>query len=542
MLALPARDGGCTTPHPTLDPICIHTLLTTTHPACNDTLLQRHPAHAEDLAMAADDTIHDPSPYDLAIIGGGTAALVASVGAAGVGARVVLIEADRTGGDCLWTGCVPSKALLHAGQRAHDMRTGGPGVAGVEPEVDFRAVMDHIRSTQAAIEPHDSPERLEREGVEVVHGYGRFVGDGRIEVELHGGGTREIAYLTAMVATGSQPVLPPVPGLDEVGALTNETVWDLEELPARLLVLGGGPIGSELGQAFSRLGSQVTLVEMADRLLIKEEPEASEVVGRRLAAEGIDVRTSTKAVGARRDGDEVVLTVEASDGSTSELRADAVLAAAGRRPSTDGIGLETVGVEVDGRGAMVVDHTLRSANPRVFGAGDVVGMLPFTHVAGHHGGLVVTNALFGLRRKVEPNAVPWATFTDPEVGRVGFTEAEARERHGNDVEVTRIGHDKLDRAIAVGDPDGFTKLVLVGSKVAGATIVGPVAGEATAEVVQVMRSGGSVSDLGQAIHAYPTFGESVQKAANEKLRETYLSDRTRKVTGPALKVMRRLRD
>ncbi len=485
--------------------------------------------------------------YDLAIIGGGTAALVASVGAAGVGAKVVLIESDRTGGDCLWTGCVPSKAILAAAKRAQDARTADRfGVHVGEVRVDFAQVMDHVRSTQQTIAPVDSPERLEGEGVEVVAGRGRFTGEHEITVALNDGGERVIRFHNAVIATGSQPMYPPVPGLEESGAITNEGLWELTELPRRMVVLGGGPIGAELGQAFSRLGSDVAIVEMAPRILIKEEPEASALVHAAFVAEGIEVLVDTKAVGARRDTvtDEIVLTVEAAAGGAArELRADVVLVAAGRRPSTAGLGLELVGVDTDRRGAVVVDDTLRTSASGIFAAGDVAGLLPFTHVAGHHGGIVVTNALFKLRRKVESAAVPWVTFTEPEVGHVGLTEADARAEHGDDVVTSTFHHDHLDRALAAGVAHGFTKIVARGNgKIIGATIVGEVGGEATAEVVQVMANGGKWEDLGQRIHAYPTFGEGVAKAANEHLRTKYLSPRTKKLAAPVLKIMRRFSD
>ena len=465
--------------------------------------------------------------HDLVVLGGGTAGLVAAFGAAGVGARAVLVERARTGGDCLWTGCVPSKSLIAAADLAQRIRDGGRlGIRPAEPKVDFGAVMAHVRRAQAAIEPRDSPERLRRAGVELIEAEGRFAGPGRIEA-----GGSELRYRRALVATGSRPVLPPVPGLAEAEPLTSDTIWTLERLPARLAVLGGGPLGCELAQAFARLGSAVTLVEAADRLLGREEPQAGELVAARLRAEGVHVRLGTQAEGVE-PGRLLV------PGAGVEF--DALLVATGRRPNTEGIGLEAVGARTTPDGAVAVDDRMRTTARGVFAAGDVTGALPFTHVAAEHARIVVPNALFGARRRMSYDAVPWVTFTDPEVARVGMSEAQARERLG-EIVVRRLDYGDLDRAVAAGETDGFCKLV--GDRrgrIVGATIAARQAGEAIGEIAAWMRSGAGLGDLSRAVHAYPTLAEGPARAADEHLREKYLNDRVRTAARPLLAALRLL--
>ncbi|MCC5950212.1 MAG: FAD-dependent oxidoreductase [Nitriliruptoraceae bacterium] len=455
---------------------------------------------------------------DLLIVGGGTAGLVAAVGAASQGARVTLIERARTGGDCLWTGCVPSKALITAAAAAHTARHSdhlGVHAAGVE--VDMAAVMAHVKQAIATIEPHDSPERLRSEGVEVVEAGARFTAPDT--VTLDDGSTR--AFRHALIATGSEPVLPPVEGLADADPLTNETLWDLTELPDRLVVLGGGPIGCELGQAFQRLGTQVTIVELEDRLLPREEPEASAVVGARLRAEGVDVRTATRAARVEPAGDGTSTVVVTGDAGEESISADRILVAAGRRPRTEGLGLDTAEVVLDERGAVAVDDRLQTSNPKIYAAGDVTMKLPFTHVAAAHGATVVQNALFGLRAQVDHERIPWVTFTSPEVARVGLSVAQARERFGDEVTVRRADHTDVDRAVATGTTDGFA--MLVGDPkgcLVGATVVGPRAGETIGEVVAWITNGAKVSAIARSsTHAYPTWSDDVSAASLEALRD-----------------------
>lgn len=470
--------------------------------------------------------------YDLAVIGGGTAGLSAAIGAAGVGARVCLIERAATGGDCLWTGCVPSKSLLAAAHLAHRMRhADAVGLIPVEPDLDFARVMAHVHAARDDLAPHDSPQRLRREGVEVIEGQAGFVGPGRIAVDGRG-----IAYRTALIATGSRPLVPPLPGLGEARPLTTDTVWDLGELPGRLLVLGGGPTGCELGQAFARLGSSVTIVETADFVLRREEPEARELVAERLRADGVDLRLSTRAV--RVEGSEVV--VERA-GTRERIPFDRVLVTVGRRADTEGLGLETVGVETREDGSVVIDDSLRTTGKGIFAAGDVVGGPRFTHVAAYHSRLAVMNALFHLRRRLSYDAVPWATFTDPEVGRVGLAEAQARERWGAEATIWRFDYTELDRAICAGQAYGFAKLVGdPKGRLVGATVAAPAGGEVIAELAAWVAQGGKLDDVSQTVHTYPTFARGPARAADDYLRDKLLNERVRRVARPVLTLLRLL--
>ncbi len=470
--------------------------------------------------------------YDIAVVGGGTAGLVTAFGAAGVGARVVLVERERTGGDCLWTGCVPSKSLIAAAELAHRIRTADAvGLPPREPEIDFAAVMGRVRAAQAQIAPHDSPERLRREGVEVLHGDATFASPGRLDVD-----GRTFAFRTAVIATGSEPAVPPIEGLHETDSVTTDELWELDALPKRLVVLGGGAVGCELAQAFARLGSRVTIVETADSLLPVEEPEAGGLLAERFEGERIGVRVGATATRVE-DGPDRRLVIERA-GSEERLPFDRVLVSTGRQPVTADLGLKAVGVEVNEKRAVEVDSTLRTSVAGVFAAGDVTGALPFTHVAAQHGRLVVPNALFHARRRFDGDAIPWVTFTDPEIARVGLSESQARDRHG---EVLVESHDygELDRAIVAGTAYGFAKLVAdTKGRLLGATVAAPAAGEAIAELAARMRLGGKIGGISQTVHAYPTFAEGPARAADEHLRKRFLNDRTRRVARPVLAVLR----
>ncbi|MDQ6784076.1 MAG: FAD-dependent oxidoreductase [Actinomycetota bacterium] len=468
--------------------------------------------------------------YDLAVIGGGTAGLIASRVAAALGARVVLVERGRPGGDCLWTGCVPSKSLIAAANLAHKMRTAGSvGLCPTEPDIDFARVMAHVHGSQATIEPKDSADSLRADGVEVIEGSGCFVGPGRIDVD----GTI-VRYRSALIATGSAPVTPDLDGLDGA-ALTNETLWDLTEQPGRLAILGGGPIGCELGQAFQRLGTQVTMVESADWVLSKEEPEAQQLIAARLRADGIDLRLGATAV---RVEDQTVLVVH-EGGTERRIDFDRILVAAGRRPDTDGLGLESIGADLNDRGAVKVNDRLATTAKGVYAAGDAVGALPFTHVAGYHGRTVVINALFHARSKVSYDAVPWATFTDPEVGRVGLTEAQARDRYGDEVVAVVYDYELSDRAVTAGDARGFAKLVGdPKGRLVGATVAAAAGGESIAELAAWVRIGAKIDDVSQTVHAYPTFSEGQARAADDYLMAKHLTPSVRKITRPVLAVLR----
>ncbi|MER7461126.1 FAD-dependent oxidoreductase [Micromonospora sp. NPDC126480] len=449
--------------------------------------------------------------WDLAVIGGGTAGIVAAKTAGRFGARVGLVESDRTGGDCLWTGCVPSKSLIAAAHAAHTVRTAARfGVHTGPPRVDDAAVLAYVKAAIARIEPVDSPAAIAADGAEVVTGRAEFTGPSTLRV-TGDSGVREVRFRWALIATGSAPAVPEVPGLVDADPLTTETLWDLAALPRRVAVFGGGPIGCELGQALARLGVEVTIVELADRLLAKEEPEVSALIAERLRAEGVTVLIGTSV--DRVDGG----TLHLAGGDTVVV--DRILVATGRRPRTRRLGLAAAGVRCDERGHVVIDDRLRTSNRRIYAAGDVTGTLPFTHVAGVQGSYAATNALLGLRRRVDYAAVPWVTFTDPEVAHVGATLAQARRRHGDRVHARRLAHEHVDRAVTDGRTDGFTNLVIgPGGRLLGATVVAPRAGESIAELAAAIRRGAKARDVAGTVHAYPTYADGPWNATLAQVR------------------------
>jgi pyruvate/2-oxoglutarate dehydrogenase complex dihydrolipoamide dehydrogenase (E3) component len=469
----------------------------------------------------------DGRPWDFLIIGGGTAGLVAAHTAAGFGATTLLVERELTGGDCLWTGCVPSKSLLSAAHTVGDARAAAArGVHVGEVTVDFAAVMDHVRSAITTIEPVDSPAALRAAGVTVARGTVLLTGPRSATVD-----GRPVSFNQALVATGSAPVVPDLPGLAEVDPLTSDSVWSLTELPQRLLVLGGGPIGCELGQGFARLGSSVTLVEASDRLIAGETPPASDLLERALRRDGVDVRTGVKltSIDPDRRGRRVAVL---DDGS--EIEVDVVLLAVGRRPRTSDLGLEAAGVALTDAGFIDVDASLRTTNPRIWAAGDLTGYPPFTHVAGNHGSLAASNAVLGLRRKVAPDLVPRVTYTSPEVASFG-TAADSRPG----LVVHTVPHSEVDRAVAEGATEGYSQLVLdERGKVVGASIVGPRAGESLAEALLAAQQGLKARSMAAAIHAYPTWSDGIWKAALAQGRADLAATPTKQAT-TALAALRR---
>ncbi len=452
------------------------------------------------------------TPWDLVVVGGGTAGIVASTTAARLGARVALVESERTGGDCLWTGCVPSKALIAAAAVASSARrASSKGIEVGEVSVDFAEVMAGVRASIAEIAPVDSPDTLRRKGVHVITGRARFTGDASLEVD-----GKTLGFRRALLCTGAAPAVPPVPGLrDGATTLTSDTVWDLDSLPARLLVMGGGSIGCELGQAFARLGAEVTVIEAAERLLPQEDPDAAAVVEASMRADGVVVRTRTTVVAVDASGGGTSVDLQEEGGGRSSVRVDAVLVAVGRRPRTDEIGLAAAGVELTESGAVVVDRHLRTSNPRIWAAGDVTPLPAFTHVAGVHGALAATNALLGLRRTVDLSAVPRVTFTDPEVAAVGAaTGAPVGGSPRRRLRPVQEAHVDVDRAVVDGRTEGFTRLVLDRRRrVVGATLVGPRAGESLAEVTLAIQQGLGTAALTSTTHPYPTYGDGVWNAA-----------------------------
>lgn len=468
-----------------------------------------------------------PERWDLLVLGGGTAGIVAAKTAASLGARVLLVERDRTGGDCLWTGCVPSKALLAAADAAARARAASRfGVHVQEVRVDFGQAMDHVRASIDHIAPVDSPEALEAAGVTVRRGTGRFVGDGVIDVD-----GQTLHFTQAVIATGAEPAVPPIPGLADLDILTSDSVWELREPPRRLAVLGAGSIGCELGQGLARLGVDVTLVEGAARILPREDPDAAAVVHSTLEAEGLEIRLGRSVTSVASTGPQSGrLCLE--DGSSVEF--DRLLVAVGRRPRTRDLGLEAIGVEVDERGFVVVDRTLRTTNPRLWAAGDLTGHPQFTHVAGVHGSLAASNAVLGVRRAVETSAVPRVTYTHPEVAAVGVDTG--RERDG--LRVLTLGHSHVDRAVTEGDTAGLTRLAVdPKGRIVGATVVGPRAGETLGELALAIRRGLRTRDLAGITHAYPTWNDGPWNAAIADVREQLARPATRR----ALRALARTR-
>ena len=461
-----------------------------------------------------------PRRFDrnLIVIGGGSAGLVTAYIAAAVRATVTLVERDRMGGDCLNTGCVPSKALIRTGRLLAQARASQRyGVRRLQAEVDFAEVMERVAGVIRRIEPHDSVDRYRGLGVDVVRGEATVVSPWEVEVRGDDGRVQRLSARNLVIATGAWPTVPPIPGLAESGYLTSETVWSLREPPGRLLVLGGGPIGCELAQAFARIGVPVILVEMASRLMTREDPEASSAAAAALAADGVDLRLGHRALRFERDGGGRTLVAD-RDGHEVRLAFDTVLVALGRTPRATGFGLEALGIVAGERGTLEVDPWLRTRMPNVYACGDVASPYQFTHAAAHMAWYCAVNALFGrLRRyRVDWSVIPWCTFTDPEIARVGLSEQEAKAR-GIAVEVTRYGIDDLDRAIADSADNGFVKVLTApgSDKVLGVTIVAEHAGELIGEYVSAMKHGLGLERILGTIHVYPTMSEANRFAAGQ---------------------------
>ncbi len=459
--------------------------------------------------------------YDLIVVGGGSAGLVAAVGAAKLGARVALVERRALGGDCLYTGCVPSKTLIASARYAHQI--GRASTYGFAPltwqfkDDNFAAITARVQQVISTVGAHDAPDIFRAEGIEIIFGTPRFISPHELEIEPQaesGAAKLTLRARRFCLSTGSRPAAPPVAGLAQAGFITNEEVFHLQTLPRTLVVLGGGPIGLELGQSFARLGSRVTVVEMGERLLPKEDEEVSHAIAAVLRAEGVEVLLQTRAAGATRTMDgRKSLTVE-RHGTTRELAADEILVATGRKPNIAGLNLEAAGVRYDAE-RIHTDAYLRTSAPHIYAAGDVTGHFPFTNTAAYEAALVVRNALFfwPLTQRADFRVVPWTTFTDPEIARVGLTEGEARARHER-IHVYRAAFADNDRAQAESAADGFCKLVCAGRKqeIVGAHIVGPHAGELIHEIVLAMKQRLPAAALGSLIHVYPTLTQVNQQA------------------------------
>ena len=478
-----------------------------------------------------------PRRFDrnLIVIGGGAAGLVSAYIAATVRAGVTLVEAGKLGGDCLNTGCVPSKALIRSARLAHHFREAGRwGLAPVDPDIRLPAVMARVNAVIRAIEPHDSAERYRALGVEVIEGHARLIDPWTVEISQPGGTTARLTTRAVVIATGAHAHVPDIPGIAASGYWTSDTMWDAlgrcEHLPGRIVVLGGGPIGCELAQALARLGAQVTLVERGARLLAREDGDVAALVRESLAASGVTVLTGHAAVAFEQDGSARTVVVEAA-GARTPIAYDALIVALGRKARLSGFGLEELGIET--AGTIAIDAWMATKYPNILAAGDVAGPWQFTHVAAHQAWYATVNALFApLKRfRADYRVIPWTTFVDPEVARVGLGEDDARAR-GIAVEVTRFDLAELDRAIADGATCGFVKVLTPPGRdrILGAVIVGEHAGELLAEFVLAMKHGIGLNTLLGTIHTYPTMAEASRYVAGEWKRN-HASERVLRALG-----------
>lgn len=452
--------------------------------------------------MEATDMSTKRIKTDVCVIGAGSGGLSVAAGAVQMGAKVVLLEGHKMGGDCLNFGCVPSKALIAAAKHAQAMRTGETfGVTPVAPQVSYSAAKDHVRRVIETIAPVDSQERFEGLGVEVIREFGRFIS----KTEVQAGDT-VIEARRFVIATGSRPFVPPIPGIDSVPCETNETIFELRERPGHLIVIGGGPIGMEMAQAHVRLGSRVTVIEGA-RALGKDDPELAEIILEKIRAEGVEIIEGAQA--AQVSGAAGAIRVETEDGRVFE--GTHLLMAVGRKANIERLDLDRAGIAHDR--AVTVGPDLRTTNRRVYAVGDVAGGLQFTHVAGYHAGVVIRAILFGLPAKAKTAHIPWATYTDPELAQVGLTEAQARKEHGARLEVVRFPYHENDRAIAEGKTTGLIKVMVVKGKPVGASIAGAQAGELIGLWALVIANGLKMSAVANMVAPYPTLTEVSKRAA-----------------------------
>jgi pyruvate/2-oxoglutarate dehydrogenase complex dihydrolipoamide dehydrogenase (E3) component/uncharacterized membrane protein YdjX (TVP38/TMEM64 family) len=459
-----------------------------------------------------------PKQFDrnLVVIGAGAAGLVSAYIAAAVKAKVTLIEGHKMGGDCLNYGCVPSKALIKSAKLMHQMRHGATyGIAGAQAQMSFADVMERVQRVVKDVEPHDSVERYTGLGVDVALGRALIVDPWHVQITRPDGSVQTLSTRAIVVATGAEPFVPPLPGMQDVGVLTSDTLWQLREQPKRLVVLGGGPIGCELAQAFARLGSQVTQIEMLDRIMVREDADVSAYARQALEGDGVTVLTGHKALRCERSGDGKTIVVEAG-GAQKRIEFDALVCAVGRVARLKGYGLEELGIPA--QRTIETNEYLQTIYPNIYACGDVAGPYQFTHTASHQAWYAAVNALFGFAKKFKADysVIPWATFIDPEVARVGLNEQEAKEK-GVAYEATRYGIDDLDRAIADSAAHGWIKVLTVPGKdkILGVTIVGEHAGDLLAEYVLAMKHGLGLNKILGTIHTYPTLAESNKYVAGE---------------------------
>jgi pyruvate/2-oxoglutarate dehydrogenase complex dihydrolipoamide dehydrogenase (E3) component len=463
---------------------------------------------------------------DICVIGAGSGGLSVAAGAVQMGAKVVLIEKHKMGGDCLNTGCVPSKALLAAGKRAHAMRSGAPyGITPIEPEIDFAAANAHVHNVLKGIEPHDSVERFESLGVKVIQAAAKFTSPNEVEA-----GGKRIQAKKFVIATGSRAAVPPIPGIESTNYLTNEEIFDNTVCPDHLIIIGAGPIGLEMAEAHKRLGAKVTVLEKFNAMP-KDDPELTGVVLNSLRGEGIDIREGIDIKNVAGKTGDISITLDGGEIITGSH----LLIAAGRAPNVDNLGLEAANVKYSNRG-IDVDARLRTSNKRIFAIGDVKGGLMFTHVAGYDAGIIIQNILFKLPAKANYAAMPWVTYTDPELAQVGLTEAEARKKFGENIKAITWEYGENDRARAELLTQGLIKVVVdKKGKILGAGIVGASAGELIQTWQLALSKGFKMRDMAGMISAYPTLAEVGKRAAGSFFTPTLYSDRTRKIVKFLLK-------
>lgn len=459
--------------------------------------------------------------WDLVVLGGGTAGIVAAKTASGLGARVLLVERNKTGGDCLWTGCVPSKSILSVAHRAALSTTNADmGITVSTVKIDFPKVMQYLKGVINEIAPQDSVEALTDAGITVIQGQAAFTSPTSITID-----GVEHYYSRAIIATGAGPAIPAIPGMSEANFLTSENIWELENLPERLLILGAGSIGCELGQAFKRLGSEVTLIDGAVRILPREDESSSWILAEQLISEGVKIFTSAKVRSIETNFlGEGSIQLDLLDRTGEKISFNRILIAVGRSPRTTGIGLEKAGVELTKQGFVITCDSLRTTNRHIWAAGDITGHPQFTHVAGVHGSTAASNAILGLSRKAEIRVIPRVTFTDPEVAAVGV----ASNTNDSNLRVLERRNDDVDRAIAESKVNGVTKIVIDSKgKIVGGLIVGPRAGEALAEITLAIRMGLTTRDLASTIHPYPTYGDGLWNIAIADVRNQLMTPRVK---------------
>ncbi|WP_185804475.1 dihydrolipoyl dehydrogenase family protein [Pontivivens nitratireducens] len=440
---------------------------------------------------------------DVCILGAGSGGLTVAAGAVQMGAKVVLIEGGRMGGDCLNYGCVPSKAMIAAGHHAHaQAHSADFGIANVTPQVNYAAVKDHVAGVIASIAPHDSVERFEGMGVQVIQDYGTFISQDEVQA-----GDTIVQARRFVIATGSSPLVPPIEGLDTVEYHTNETIFDLRDTPEHLIIVGGGPIGMELAQAHARLGIRVTVVE-GSKVLPKDDPELVAIALRNIRADGVTIEEGFQVARVSSDNG---ITVHSDDGRA--VQGSHLLVAVGRKANIGRLDLDRAGVKHDR--SIEVDNGLRTSNRRIYAIGDVTGGLQFTHKASYDAGVIIRSMLFGLPSKVRTDHIPWVTYTDPEVAQIGQTEAQAQDAHGDKLEVLRFTFDQNDRAQAERRTEGLIKVMVVGGKPVGASIVGLRAGELIQPYVLAIANGLKISALTNMVSPYPTMTEVTKRAAGQ---------------------------